>query len=80
MTVREQLAEVDENIIVYDGLDEALIGHGYCWHNQKNIAVYDFDKIAKILIDRDGMSEEEAVEFINFNIIGGISENIPHWW
>jgi hypothetical protein len=32
--------------------------------------VYSIDAIIKILMDRDGMDEEEANEFFGFNIAG----------
>ena len=33
-------------------------------------AVYDEDKIIKVLIERDGMDDMEAIEFFEFNIRG----------
>ena len=38
--------------------------------NPYEVLVYSVDKIIEILIDRDGMTEEEAVEFFEFNIEG----------
>jgi len=66
----ETLSEIDEKIIVFDGLDKAFIGHGFNWQSQNHIAIYDYDKIIKILMDRDGMSAEEAYEYADFNILG----------
>lgn len=34
------------------------------------VVAYDVDKIIKIMIERDGMSYEEAFEFFEFNILG----------
>jgi hypothetical protein len=31
---------------------------------------YDSDKCVQLLMDRDGMSEEEASEYFSFNILG----------
>lgn len=35
-----------------------------------DIAVYDYDKCVDILIERDGMSYDEAVDYMEFNVIG----------
>lgn len=60
-----------EPYLKFDGLEEALIGLAWPWqNNQQKVAVYDHDKIIDILMERDGMEHEEAVEFLNFNIDG----------
>ena len=52
-----------------DGFDEALIGIGRrC--SQEDVLVYDFNKAVKILVNRDNMTEEEAVEYLEFNTVG----------
>jgi hypothetical protein len=65
---------VNENqMIKYDGYDEAIIGPAYIWRDQTQVEVlvYDAEEIREILMKRDGMSSEEAREFIEFNIEGG---------
>ncbi len=32
--------------------------------------VYDYEKCIKILMDRDGMEEDEADEYLQFNTVG----------
>ena len=51
-----------------DGFDEAVIGIGRQFN--KNLVIYDEDKCIQILMERDGMSEEEAIEFFEFNVVG----------
>ena len=60
-------------MIKYDGYDEAIIGPAYIWRDQTrvNVLVYDAEKMREILMRRDGMSSEEAREFIEFNIEDG---------
>lgn len=59
---REALAEIDEEILMADGFDEALIGYAQrC--GQPALAVYDRNKCIDVLVNRDGMSYEEAEEF-----------------
>ena len=62
-----------------DGLDEAIIGVGSrC--GQKDVLVYDVEKVIEILMTRDGMTYEEAEEFFDFNIGGGWhGEETPIW-
>jgi hypothetical protein len=51
-----------------DGFEDALIGVGYQFNTQ--LAVYDWDKCVSILTQRDKMSHEEAVEWMDFNVTG----------
>jgi hypothetical protein len=44
-----------------------LLGHVYQFN--RKIAVYNYDACIQILMDRDGMSEEDAVEFMDFNVL-----------
>jgi len=73
---REEILDLygqDEEILFADGLDGAIIGVD---HNIR--VVYDIDAIIKILIDRDGMTDEEALEFAEFNIFGAyVGEKTP---
>lgn len=58
-----------EETILYDGLEDAFIGVSFRF-GQEPIACYDYDKVIEGLT-KDGMSEEEAVEYFDYNIIGG---------
>ena len=57
-----------ENVVVYENpsYDGALIGVDAC-----NRAVYDFDLMVDWLVKTEGMDEDEAAEFIEYNIISG---------
>lgn len=70
-------------MIKYEGYDEAIIGPSMIWrgHEQVSVLVYDAEKIREILM-RDGMSSDEAREFIEFNIEGaylGIDTPVLVW-
>jgi hypothetical protein len=40
--------------------------------------VYDLNKCIEVLVDRDGMSQEEAVEYMDFNVLGAyVGEETP---
>jgi hypothetical protein len=59
----EDIAELNEDALLADGFDAALVGI-----TSKGCAVYSIDAIIAILMERDGLDEEEANEFFGFNI------------
>tara|TARA_R100001143_G_scaffold38357_1_gene35512 strand:- start:21 stop:326 length:306 start_codon:yes stop_codon:yes gene_type:complete len=59
----ERITEANPEAMLADGLNDALAGidvHGR--------AIYFVEGIIGILMERDGMTEEEAVEFFDYNI------------
>ena len=71
------LSEVNEDALVCDRLEDALIGIGETY-GKSPVAIYDIDRIIKIYMKRDGMSEEEALEFFEYNVLGAYcGENMP---
>ena len=58
-----------ETILRIDGFDEACIGWTDSWSGDERPMrlVYDQSKIIEILMEQ-GMEEDEAVEYFNFNI------------
>lgn len=54
----------------WDGLDESIIGTSMLWLNNERVEVlvYDGEKMIDQLMTRDGMTEGEAIDFIDFNI------------
>lgn len=66
----------DHKIMLVDGFEEALIGMAFRFGGVQ-AAAYDVEKIMEIL-QGQGMNEEEAVEFFEFNIIGAwVGEGTP---
>jgi hypothetical protein len=62
----EELREANPDALLADGLEEALIGYTINTHFQ-HVAVYSTRKCVEILVGRDGMTHEEAEEFLEFN-------------
>ena len=53
------------------GFGDALIGYTTRMGSDMNgIAIYDNDKCLDILMQRDDMSYEEAVDFFEYNVLG----------
>ena len=67
---------VDECALTYDGFDSAIFGIAIrpC-HN--TVVAYDFNLMVK-QCEKDGMSYDEAIEYIDFNIVGAyMGEGTP---
>ena len=68
MTHRDILIEIGlEHSIVFENpdYDSAIVGYD---ENSQRI-IYDYEKMVKHLMDKDGMTYEDAVEFIDYNTI-----------
>lgn len=62
--------------LLADGFHKAFIGFGRQASNW--VAVYDYDKCVGVLMARDKMSEEEAIEFMEYNVVGAyVGERTP---
>ena len=66
---REQFIQTlaDNDALLADGFEEALIGHT---HGSNVVAVYDYDACVQILMERDSMTIEDAVEWMEYNVVG----------
>jgi hypothetical protein len=76
---REEAVELsgEEELLFADGLDEALIGVAAASPGRSTAAVYSITKAVEIL-QRQGMSHEEADEYLSFNTIGAwVGERTP---
>lgn len=60
------LSELDPQILLADGFEEALIG--YATQLNHTVAVYDRSKCVTILMNRDGMTKAEAEEYFSTNV------------
>ena len=65
----DDINEQAEGAIILDGLDTAIIGIVEEFGNGPRI-LYSKEKIIDILVERDGMTSEEAIEYYDFNILG----------
>lgn len=61
-----------EDLLIADGYDDAIVGV-----SSKEIVVYSINKIVEILM-AEGMTDEEALEFFDYNIEGSyVGEKTP---
>lgn len=74
MTTAEILARLKESypeLLVADGFDEAILGvaDGWFGRGHHEVVCYDYDRCVEILVAQ-GMSEENALEYLEFNMLG----------
>jgi hypothetical protein len=68
------IAHIEKEQIKADGFDEAIIGQEY--HDGRY--VYSIERILEILMLRDDMTMDDAMDFFSFNIGGAyVGEMTP---
>lgn len=65
MTLEERLIDAGyEGAVMIDGYDEAAIGI-----SEEGRVIYDYYKMIDCLVERDGMTADEAAEWIDYNTV-----------
>lgn len=65
--IRDALCEMGhDEAVIFDGpdFDEAIVGV-----TDDGRVIYNYDAMVRSLMDRDGISMEEAIDFIEYNTI-----------
>jgi len=71
------LAEMDDEIILADGFEDAFVGIAERCSSLR-VAVYDYARAVEVLMKRDGSTHEDAVEYLDFNVLGAyVGEQTP---
>jgi chorismate mutase len=66
----------EEEILKADGYDDAIIGID----DSSMRLIYSVDKCIRILIDVEGMTEEDAIEHFHYNTKSAwVGEQTPIW-
>ena len=61
--LKETIAEHNPEALFADGHDHAIMGY-----SSDGRVIYSVDQIVGGLVERDGMTPDESIEFFNFNI------------
>jgi hypothetical protein len=78
MSAFPDLHDEDEGYIVWNDIGPAYLGSVYRCGMSGPCAVYDYSRLVQLFMERDGMTEEDAVEYIDFNILGAyVGERTP---
>lgn len=75
MTI-DELAELNPEALTADGFGDAIIGVTIN-HHHPMVVVYDYRKCVELLVAQ-GMTDEEAEEYLSFNTLGAyVGEHGP---
>ena len=72
MDAKSRLEFIQDNypdVLIADGFDKAIMGIVERF-GMNPVVLYNKNKCINIMIKRDGMTEEEAIEFYYYNIVG----------
>ena len=61
-----------------DGFEKAFVGSTISAFSREQVALYDYDLCIKVLVEDQQMTEEEAIEYFDYNVIGSwVGEGTP---
>ena len=61
-----------------DGFEDAFVGTTISAFGRKQVAIYDYDKCILILMHDNHMTEDDAIEYFDYNVIGSwVGEDTP---
>jgi hypothetical protein len=63
----EIIAGLADDVLLADGYENALVGRVDL--PDGDVALYDYDKCIQILVKRDGMTRDEAVDYFEYNVV-----------
>ena len=67
----------EEKLVKANGLEDAIIGVGSRM-NMPDVLIYSYNKCVKIFMEKEGWTHEEAVEWMDFNVVGAwVGETTP---
>ncbi|WP_273854045.1 hypothetical protein [Guptibacillus spartinae] len=73
---KEEIAGFIDDALFADGFDDAIIG--YVQRCGMMVVLYDARKCIEILVIDEGMTEEEALDYFSYNVLGAwVGENTP---
>ena len=67
----------DKRLVKANGLEDAIIGVGSRM-NMPDVLIYSYNKCVDILMEKEGWTHEEAIEWMDFNVVGaGVGDTTP---
>jgi len=64
-----EINEINPEALLCDGFDDAIIGLAERI-NLGPVVAYNTEKMIDIMVERDGMTYEDAIEYFDYNILG----------
>ena len=75
--IQTHMEEMGETVLLADGFEHAFLGTTQRI-NEPVLAVYSYPLMVETLMLRDGMSFDEAVDYMDFNVTGSwVGEQTP---
>jgi hypothetical protein len=72
----KKISMEDGQTLYADGFEKAFVGLARQFNNV--LAVYNYKACIDVLMMRDGMSEDEAVDYMEFNVVGAwVGDHTP---
>ena len=65
----EFLDTLSDEAVQWDGLDAAIVGSVERCGGPGPILCYDYDLMAQVLVARDGLTWEDAAEYLDHNVV-----------
>ena len=70
-------SQLEDYVVFADGFEEAILGMARRAGHPEVVA-YDYKKCVQILMERDDMTEEEALDYMEYNAVGAfVGEGTP---
>tara|TARA_R110000823_G_scaffold268541_1_gene388431 strand:- start:480 stop:740 length:261 start_codon:yes stop_codon:yes gene_type:complete len=73
----EEIAEINPEAMLADGFDDGIMGMCVQFGAEPLVA-YDYEKCINILTERDDLTRTQAIDYLQFNVIGAyVGLNTP---
>lgn len=66
---RGRIAPSASDVVLWDGFEDAFLNVILCPDGLSR-AVYSIYHMVEVLVERDGMTPDDAVEYLQFNVLG----------
>ena len=71
------MTDEQDVVLLAEGFHRGFLGLTQEW-NGRTRSVYDYERCVRVLTKRDKMTDEEAREFMDFNVVGSyVGEATP---
>lgn len=71
MVIEEIQHLLDDEAIILDGLDEAVMGH-----SQDGLLIYNYELMLDLFMKQNEWTQPEAEEWIDFNVLGLLNNSL----
>ncbi len=76
-SVREKIELENEEALLMPGYDECILGVCY-QYGRPPVVAYDYEAVITHLMNNGDMTYEEAIEYYEYNIVGGyVGDSTP---